>query len=79
AVNVTDRATWRQTPGLRPAKGTKGRFELTQSAYDEQGRPRSQYVRAGIRKGIDWTADTVKVVPTAPSQVQIGEQPESPE
>jgi len=77
AVDVTDKATWRHTRGLQRA-AQKGHYRLTEGAFDEQGRPRSQYVRAGIRKGIDWTADTVKVVPTAP-QVHVDEQPESPE
>lgn len=83
AVNVTNEATWRWTRGLEPVIGAggtaqKGHYRLSQSAYDEQGRPRWQSVRAGVRKGLDWTADTVKVVPTAP-QIHVDEQPESPE
>ncbi len=71
-VDVTQKATWipnKATNVLEPVRNAsgqieKGHYRLRKSAFDEQGRPRSQYVRAGIRWGIDWAADTVMVVPT---------------
>ena len=71
-VDVTQKATWKPnkaTNVLEPVRNAsgqieKGHYRLRKSALGEQGRPRSQYVRAGIRQGIDWRADTVMVVPT---------------
>jgi hypothetical protein len=58
--DLTNEATWRETKGLTRATDDAG--NLVKGLYlMESGE--TQGVRAGMRKGIDWMKDTVRIVP----------------